>query len=96
MILYTSTNLVAQCIRGFVRTMMLFGGGIVCLLSLDLSFGQIILCALPVVVIGIVVLMAKSNPYLFKVLQKKLDWVNSVMQENVSGSRVVKAYVRRL
>lgn len=86
-------NLVAQCIRGFVRTMMLFGGGIVCLLSLDLSFGQIILCALPVVVIGIVVLMARVNP-IFKVLQKKLDWVNSVMQENVSGSRVVKAYVR--
>lgn len=86
-------NLVAQCIRGFVRTAMLFGGGIFCMLSLDLSFGQVILCALPVVIISMIFFIAKANP-IFKVLQKKLDRVNSVMQENVSGSRVVKAYVR--
>lgn len=86
-------NLVAQCIRGFVRTVMLFGGGIFCMLSLDLSFGQVILCALPVVIISMIFFIAKANP-IFKVLQKKLDRVNSVMQENVSGSRVVKAYVR--
>ena len=86
-------NLVAQCIRGFVRTVMLFGGGIFCMLSLDLSFGQVILCTLPVVIISIIFFIAKANP-IFKVLQKKLDRVNSVMQENVSGSRIVKAYVR--
>lgn len=86
-------NLVAQCIRGFVRTFVLFVGGIICMLSLDLSFGQIILCALPVVIIGIIFFMVKANP-MFRLLQKKLDRVNSVMQENVSGSRVVKAYVR--
>lgn len=86
-------NLVAQCIRGFVRTFMLFGGGIFCMLSLDLSFGQVILCTLPVVIISMIFFIAKANP-IFKVLQKKLDRVNSVMQENVSGSRIVKAYVR--
>ncbi len=86
-------NLVAQCIRGFVRTFVLFGGGIICMLSLDLSFGQIILCALPVVIIGIIFFMVKANP-MFRILQKKLDRINSVMQENVSGLRVVKAYVR--
>lgn len=86
-------NLVSQSIRGFVRTFMLFAGGIVCMLSLDLSFGQIILCALPVVIISVVFFIAKANP-IFKVLQEKLDSVNSVMQENVAGARVVKAYVR--
>lgn len=86
-------NLVSQCIRGFVRTIMLFGGGIICMLSLDLSFGQVILCALPVVIISVIFFIAKANP-IFRVLQKKLDAMNSVMQENVSGSRVVKAYVR--
>ena len=86
-------NLVGMSIRGFIRTFMLFGGGIVCMMSLDLGFGQIVLCALPVVIIMIIFFMIKANP-IFKVLQKKLDKVNSVMQENVSGARVVKAYVR--
>ncbi len=86
-------NLVAQSIRGFVRTFMMFIGGIVCMFSLDLSFGQVILCALPVVMLSVVFFIAKANP-MFKMLQKKLDGVNSVMQENVAGARVVKAYVR--
>lgn len=86
-------NLVSMSIRGFIRTFMLFIGGIVCMIRLNLSFGQVIACALPVVIVIIVFFMAKANP-IFKVLQNKLDKVNSVMQENVAGSRVVKAYVR--
>jgi ATP-binding cassette subfamily B protein len=84
---------VMQCMRGFVRTFMLFGGGIVCMLSLNLSFGVVIACALPFIVVCVVFFISKANP-MFSVLQKKLDKVNNVMQENVSGSRVVKAYVR--
>lgn len=86
-------NLVMQCIRGFVRTAMLFLGGIVSLLLLDLSFGVVVACALPFIVLCIVYFLAKANPK-FYVLQEKLDRVNNVMQENVSSSRVVKAYVR--
>ena len=44
-------NLVSQCIRGFVRTFLLFAGGIGCMLMLDLSFGIVVACALPLVVI---------------------------------------------
>lgn len=86
-------NLVTQCIRGFVRTFMLFGGGIVSLLLLDLSFGVVVACALPLVVLCAVYFLSKANPK-FYILQEKLDRVNNVMQENISGSRVVKAYVR--
>lgn len=86
-------NMVAQCIRGFVRTCMLFFGGIVCMLALDLSFGVVVLCAFPVVLLIVLYFISKVNP-LFLMLQKKLDKVNSVMQENVTGARVVKAYVR--
>lgn len=86
-------NLVMQCIRGFVRTAMLFLGGIASLLVLDLSFGVVVACALPFIVLCIVYFLAKANPK-FYVLQEKLDRVNNVMQENVSSSRVVKAYVR--
>ena len=86
-------NLVLQCIRGFVRTFMLFAGGTVSLLLLDLSFGVVVACALPLVILCAVYFLAKANPK-FYILQEKLDRVNNVMQENVSGSRVVKAYVR--
>ncbi|MBQ8823044.1 MAG: ABC transporter ATP-binding protein [Lachnospiraceae bacterium] len=86
-------NLVMQAIRGFVRTFLLFAGGILCMLSLDLSFGVVVACALPLVILTVVFFLRKTNP-LFTVLQEKLDGVNNVMQENVSGSRVVKAYVK--
>lgn len=86
-------NFVMQCLRGFVRTSMLFIGGIACMVSLNMEFGIIIACALPFVAVCVVYFIAKANPK-FIVLQKKLDKVNNVMQENVSGARVVKAYVK--
>ena len=86
-------NFVMQCMRGFVRTSMLFIGGIVCMIGLNIQFGLVIACALPFIVICVIYFIAKSNPK-FTILQKKLDKLNNIMQENVSGSRFVKAYVK--
>ncbi len=86
-------NLVTQAVRGFVRTGLLILGGIVCLISLDLSFGVVVLCGLPFILFMVVFFMGKANP-IFSLLQKKLDRVNNVMQENITGARVVKAYVK--
>lgn len=86
-------NLVSQCIRGFVRTFLLFAGGILCMLTLDLSFGVVVASALPLILICVIFFIGKANPK-FTVLQEKLDRLNTVMQENVSGARVVKAYVK--
>jgi len=86
-------NFVMQCMRGFVRTSMLFIGGIVCMIGLNIQFGLVIACALPFIVICVIYFIAKSNPK-FTILQKKLDKLNNIMQENVSGSHVVKAYVK--
>lgn len=86
-------NLVSMSIRGFVRTFLLFGGGILCMLGLDISFGIVIACALPIVIIMIIFFLYKINPC-FGILQKRLDTVNGIMQENVSGARVIKAYVK--
>lgn len=86
-------NLVMQAIRGFVRTFLLFAGGIVFMLSLDLSFGVVVACALPLIVLCAVYFIGKANPK-FSILQDKLDKVNNVMQENLAGARVVKAYVK--
>ncbi|WP_031556988.1 ABC transporter ATP-binding protein [Lachnospira multipara] len=84
---------VQMAIRGFVRTFMLFIGGLICMLSLNLSFGVVIVISLPLIILCVIYFISKANPK-FSILQKKLDNLNNVMQENVSGSRVVKAYVR--
>ncbi len=54
-------NFVMQCIRGFVRTFILFGGGIFCMLSLNLSFGVVIACALPLVMFTVIFFLRKAN-----------------------------------
>ncbi|MCR5516760.1 MAG: ABC transporter ATP-binding protein/permease [Lachnospira sp.] len=86
-------NFVQMALRGFVRTFILFIGGLFCMLSLNLSFGVVIGISLPLILICVIYFIAKANPK-FTILQKKLDNLNNVMQENVAGSRVVKAYVR--
>ena len=86
-------NLVSQCIRNFIRTFLLFGGGIVSMLMLHLHFGVVVACALPFIIVTAVYFLAKANP-MFGILQNKLDSVNNVIQENVAGARVVKAYVK--
>lgn len=86
-------NMVGMCIRGFVRNIMFFIGGIVCMLRLDVSFGIVVACALPFIAFLVIFFIGKANP-IYGVLQTKLDKVNSVMQENVVGARVVKAFVK--
>ncbi len=80
-------------IRGFVRNIIMFIGGIIMMLTLDIGFGTVIAVALPVEAVIVVLIMRYANP-LYAVVAKRLDTVNSVMQENVTGARVVKAYVR--
>ena len=87
------TEFVEMLIRMFVRPPIFFLGGIIMLLTLDVSFGVVLLCALPILIIMLTLVLKKASP-LFSVVQTKLDKVNSVVQENVSGARVVKAYVR--
>ena len=80
-------------LRMLVRDSLLFFGGIIMMLTLNVRFGIIILCALPVEIIMMIVILKKANPY-YSIVAKRLDRVNSVVQENVTGARVVKAYVR--
>lgn len=86
-------DFVGMALRMMVRTLMQFIGGIVMVLSINASFGYILLFTLPVQLVVIILVLRKGAP-LFSVVQGKLDRVNSVVQENVSGARVVKAYTR--
>ena len=80
-------------LRMLVRSPMFFIGGTIMLCTLDIKFGIVLLCSLPVMALMLAVVLTKSVP-MFGKIQKKLDRVNSVVQENVTGARVVKAYVR--
>jgi ATP-binding cassette subfamily B protein len=84
---------VEMLLRMFVRSPMFLIGGTVMLLTLNVKFGTVLLCALPVLLITLVLVLARAVP-MYSVVQKKLDRVNAVVQENVSGARVVKACVR--
>ena len=84
---------VAMSLRMFVRTGMQFLGGIACLLTLNVNFGLVLIISLPVQLTVVALIMKRAAP-LFGVVQNKLDKVNSIVQENVTGARVVKAFTR--
>lgn len=86
-------DFVGMALRMMVRTLMQFIGGIYMVLNIDVVFGLVLLVTLPIQLIIVAVVLKKGAP-LFGVVQSKLDRVNSVVQENVSGARVVKAYTR--
>ena len=88
-------NFVSQFVRGMIRTTMLTFGSIYFMFRLNHQFGVIVLCAFPFIVGCLVFCLKKANP-LFGRLQAQLDQINAIMQEDVSGIRIIKAYVREI
>ena len=86
-------NLVMQFTRGMVRCLMFLIAGSIALMSLDLSFRPVIMAAVPLILLEVGFIVWKTNP-LFTLLQQRLDRMNSVIQENIAGARVVKAFVQ--
>ena len=79
--------------RGFVRSPMFIIGGTLMILTLNIEFSTVLLCAIPVLLIVVIGVLVRVTPIYTKI-QQKLDKVNSVVGENISGARVVKAFVR--
>ena len=86
-------DFVEMILRMCIRSPMFFIGGTIMLLSLDVKFGVVLLCSLPILLVTLILVLSKAVP-LYGNVQRKLDKVNSVVQENIGGARVVKAYVR--
>ncbi|MCI9641620.1 MAG: ABC transporter ATP-binding protein [Eubacterium sp.] len=61
--------------------------------SINPRLASMLLFALPLIIIAVGVVMKFGFP-MFKKMQKKIDALNSVVQENLIGIRVVKAFVR--
>ncbi|MFP3896365.1 MAG: ABC transporter ATP-binding protein [Anaerolineales bacterium] len=84
---------VYQLLRILVRAPLMLVGSLAMIIvtTPQLTFIPIILMV--IVSIGVLLVINKAYP-LFRVVQKKLDHLNSVMQENLAGVRVIKAFVR--
>lgn len=76
-----------------IRTLLLMFGSIYCMFRLNRDFGLIVLCAFPVIVGCLAFCLAKAGP-LFSRLRAQLDSVNAILQEDISGIRIIKACVR--
>jgi len=89
----TVQDVIQMMLRMLPRSPMFFIGGLYMCLTLDVSFFIIVAIALPIILAIVLFMVFKATP-LFSVVQKNLDRVNSVVQESVTGARVVKAYSR--
>lgn len=86
-------SFVSLFVRGMIRTLLLIFGSMYFMFRLNQYFGLIVLCVFPFLVGVIAFCLWKTNP-LFSKLQEKLDSINAIMQEDVSGIRIIKACVR--
>ena len=79
--------------RMMAHAPMMAVGGIVMALSTEPRLSWILLVVIPVLALAIAVVAAKGMP-VFKAIQAKLDGLNRVMRENLTGIRVVRAFDR--
>ena len=95
--LTTDVNRIQEAFHMIIRTavrspsMMIFS--LAMAFTINSRLALIFLAAVPVLVIGLTVIMMKAHP-VFKRMFKRYDKLNRVVQENLRGIRVVKAFVR--
>ncbi len=84
-------TMIAMAIRMFIRSLSMFILGIVFTLQISKQFMIILAVALPLEILIMIFFMIKAFP-MFSIVQTELDKVNSVVHENLTGARVVKAF----
>jgi ATP-binding cassette subfamily B multidrug efflux pump len=68
-------------------------GGVIMALRTDLGLAWLLLVSVPVLIIAISVIVVRMVPQ-FRLMQARIDVVNRVLREQISGVRVVRAFVR--
>ena len=86
-------NTVLMCLRMLIRTPSLLIVSAVMAFSINAKLSVMLLVLLPIVVVVVFFVLKFGFP-MFQKMQKKIDNVNRVVQENLIGIRVVKAFVR--
>lgn len=86
-------NTVMMCLRMLVRAPALLVVSAIFAFSINAKLSLIIVIILPIILVIVAVILKFGFP-MFQKMQKKIDNVNRVVQENLIGIRVVKAFVR--
>ncbi|MGW1599461.1 ABC transporter ATP-binding protein [Streptomyces eurythermus] len=68
-------------------------GGIVLALGLDVPLSTVLIAVVPVLGVCVTLIVRRLRP-LFRSMQDRLDTVNRVLREQISGNRVIRAFVR--
>ncbi|MDQ3657211.1 MAG: ABC transporter ATP-binding protein/permease, partial [Chloroflexota bacterium] len=87
------TDTVAMLLRIMVRVPLLLVGSMIMAVFTSPRLALLFLVLIPTVALVIGLVMRIAFP-IFKVVQKKLDRLNTVMQENLAGVRVVRVFAR--
>lgn len=86
-------NVVAMALRMLLRAPGMLIGALIMAFMMNASLAVVILIVIPLLTITIFVVMKSAFPR-FNTMQKKIDRLNSVVQENITNARVVKSFVR--
>ena len=86
-------EMVMMMMRGMVRMPLLMVGSLVMATVISPRLGLIFIVILPALTIALSMIIRKTFP-LYRQVQEGLDGINTVMQENLAGVRVVKAFAR--
>ncbi|MFJ8589592.1 ABC transporter ATP-binding protein [Streptomyces sp. NPDC093595] len=68
-------------------------GGIIMALGQDVPLSGVLLAVVPVVGIAVSLIVKRMRP-LFRTMQERLDTVNRVLREQITGNRVIRAFVK--
>lgn len=74
-------------------TPLMFGVSLFMVFRTSAYLGMYVLAALPILLIGVIAIAKISDP-LSKTQQTNLDKMNSILRENLSGLRVIRAFVK--
>lgn len=85
--------LTLMMLRIFVSAPIMCVGGIIMAVSMDPTLSLVLVVAVPILVMIVYIITGKSLP-LFKAMQAKIDRINLILRENLSGIRVIRAFNR--
>lgn len=85
---------VAMLIRLAIRTPFLVIGSAIMALTIDVWLSLVFFAATPLIAVVLFFIMAKASP-MYVTVQKKLDRVSLLTRENLSGSRVIRAFSKQ-
>lgn len=87
-------NTIYMGLRIMVRAPLMVVGGVIMAFVINAKLAFIFLITVPLL-IGFLIWVLKRSSKMFETVQERVDTVNRVMQENLAGMRLVKAFLRR-